>query len=108
MLKTPVGRGRVSSSGSNRLPIPNTSDGLPDLRDIAEQICATAYIDGKTEGVYSAVFNVLAKRLHVSEQTLNLAVATGIARGWLRQGSNQVELTAAGIYVGKLTLKLPT
>jgi hypothetical protein len=108
MLKATDPRGRSTSSRSSRARVSDTSDGRPDLGDIAEQICATAYIDGKTQGVFAATFTVLAKRLSISEQTLNLAVAAGISRGWLRQGANRVELTAAGIYVGKLTLKLPT
>ena len=114
MPKSPMDRALVPRSKPRRLNVPSTSDGLPDLQDIAEQICATAYIDGKTDidgktgGVFAAAYNVLAHRLSISDQTLNLALAAGISRGWLRQGSNQIELTASGIYVGKLTLKLPT
>jgi transcription initiation factor TFIIIB Brf1 subunit/transcription initiation factor TFIIB len=81
---------------------------LPKAADIVETICATAYTDGKTDGVYAAALDVLAQRLQISRQALNKALAAGIGRGWLRLGKDQIELTAAGIYIAKLALKLPT
>ena len=57
----------------------------------------------------------MAHRLKISQDALNEALVAGIGGGWLRHGSKgkgdgagQVELTAAGIYVAKLSLKLPT
>jgi hypothetical protein len=84
------------------------NDGLPRASDITEQICATAYTDGKTGGVYAARLDVLARRLEISNEILNQALALGIASGWLRQGTGQIELTASGIYVAKVVLNLPT
>jgi hypothetical protein len=81
---------------------------LPKAADIVETICATAYTDGKTDGVYAAALDVLAQRLQISRQALDKALAAGIGRGWLRLGTGQIELTAAGIYIAKLALKLPT
>lgn len=106
MPRSPLGNGVITAPVT---AVPRANEGLPDLADMAEQICAVTFIDGKTAGVFAASFSVLENRLGVSEQTLNLALATGIDRGWLRQrSSNLVELTASGIYVAKLTLKLPT
>jgi hypothetical protein len=106
MSKATIGHGRVTPSRMSG--VAGTTDGLPKPGDIAEQICATAYTDGKTGGVYAAALDVLARRLKISQEILNEALATGIGCGWLRQGSGQVELTAAGIYIAKLSLKLPT
>jgi hypothetical protein len=106
MRKATVGHGRVTTSHLSG--VAGMMDELPKPADIAEQICAIAYTDGKTGGVYAAALDVLAKRLQVSQQTLTEALAAGIGSGWLRQGTGQVELTAAGIYIGKLALNLPT
>jgi hypothetical protein len=106
MAKATIGHVRVTT-----LRLDGTAglgDGLPKPGDIAEQICATAYTDGKTGGVFSASVDVLARRLDVSQSILDEGVATGIGAGWLRQRGGQVELTAAGIYIAKLALKLPT
>ena len=106
MAKATIGHGRVTTSRLSG--VAGINDGLPKPGDIAESICATAYTDGKTGGVYAAALDVLAQRLEISPQTLNEALAAGIACGWLRQGARRIELTAAGIYIAKLTLKLPT
>jgi hypothetical protein len=88
-------------------------NGLPKPGDIAEQICATAYTDGKTGGVFAVALVVLPRRLEISRAILDEGLAAGIGAGWLRHGTGtegmaRVELTAAGIYIAKLTLKLPT
>jgi hypothetical protein len=118
MTKPTAGHGRVTTSRLSG--VAGMTDGLPKPADIAEAICAIAYTDGKTGGIFAAALDVLAGRLQVSQQTLADALAAGIGSGWLRQGVGQemgkgarrgvgqVELTAAGIYVAKLTLKLPT
>jgi hypothetical protein len=106
MTKATVGHRRVTTSRSSG--VAGINGELPKAADIAETICATAYTDGKTDGVYAAALDVLAGRLHISRQTLDEALAAGIGRGWLRQGTGQIELTAAGIYIAKLALKLPT
>ncbi len=114
------GHGRVTISSG----VVGMADGLPKPADIAEAICAIAYTDGKIGGVYAAALDVLAGRLQVSQQALAEALAAGIGSGWLRkgigqgmdkgpgmgtrQGAGQVELTAAGVYIAKLVLKLPT
>lgn len=106
MAKATIGRGYVTTpraAGAAGL-----DDGLPRPGDIAEQICATAYTDGKTGGVYAAALDVLARRLEISQPILNDGLAAGLGAGWLRQRGTQVELTAAGIYIAKLALKLPT
>jgi hypothetical protein len=84
------------------------NDELPETSDIVESICTTAYCDGKTNGVYGTALDVLARRLQISQQALNKALVAGMSRGWLRLGMGQIELTAAGIYIAKLALKLPT
>jgi hypothetical protein len=106
MAKATIGHRRVTTSRLSG--VAGMNDGLPRAGDIAEQICATAYTDGKTGGVYAAALGVLARRLEVSQEILNQALAAGIANGWLRQGTGQIELTASGIYVAKAVLKLPT
>jgi hypothetical protein len=84
------------------------NDELPETADIVRSICTTAYTDGKTDGVYGAALNVLARRLQISQRALNKALVAGMSRGCLRQGTGQIELTAAGIYIAKLALNLPT
>jgi hypothetical protein len=106
MAKAMIGHGRVTPSRLSG--VAGINEGLPKPGDIAELICATAYTDGKTGGVFAAALDVLARRLQISPQTLNEALAAGIACGWLRQGAGRIELTAAGIYIAKLTLRLPT
>lgn len=106
MAKATIGPGRGTKPGLSG--VAGLNDGLPKPQDLAESICATAYTDGKTDGVFAVALDGLAKRLQLSQSTLNEALAAGIGSGWLRQGSGRVELTASGIYVAKLTLKLPT
>ena len=106
MPKATVGLGRVARSRLSG--VAGTFEGLPNPGDIAEQICATAYTDGKTGGVFSASLDVLAKRLAISQESLTKELAVGISAGWLRQGTDRVELTASGIYVAKVVLNLPT
>ena len=101
-----VGHRQVTTSRLSG--VAGMNDELPKAADIAESICATAYTDGKTDGVYAAALDVLAGRLQISQQTLDEALAAGIGHSWLRQGTGQIELSAAGIYVAKLALKLPT
>jgi len=111
MAKATIGHVRVATprlSGTAGM-----ASGLPKPGDIAEQICATAYTDGKTGRVYAAALDVLARRLDVSRALLNEGLAAGIGAGWLRHGSgaegtDRVELTAARVFIAKLTLKLPT
>jgi hypothetical protein len=86
-----------------------TNHGLPEIGKIVESICATAYTDGKTEGVYAVALTVLPRRLyHISQKALADALVAGIGLGWLRQGTGRIELTAAGIYIAKVVLGLPT
>jgi hypothetical protein len=106
MAKATIGHGRVTAQRLSG--VAGLNDGLPKPGDIAEQICATAYTDGKTGGVYAVALDVLARRLEISQPILNEGLAAGIGAGWLRQGAGRVELTAAGVYIAKLTLKLPT
>ncbi len=111
MSKATFGHGRVTAQRLSG--VAGLNDGLPKPGDIAEQICAAAYTDGKTGGVYAAALDVLARRLEVSQAILNEGLAAGIGAGWLRhcsgtEGTDRVELTAAGIYIAKLALKLPT
>jgi hypothetical protein len=106
MAKAMIGHGPVTPSRLSG--VAGINDGLPKPGDIAESICATAYTDGKTGGIYAAALDVLAQRLQISQLTLNEALAAGIACGWLRQGAGRIELTAAGVYIAKLALKLPT
>jgi hypothetical protein len=106
MRKATVGRRRGTTSRSSGVAGMNGEH--PNAADIVETLCATAYTDGKTDGVYAAALDVLAQRLQISQQTLDDALTAGIGRGWLRQGTVQIELTAAGIYIAKLALKLPT
>ncbi len=100
MSKATFGHGRVTAQRLSG--VAGLNDGLPKPGDIAEQICAAAYTDGKTGGVYAA-----------AQAILNEGLAAGIGAGWLRhcsgtEGTDRVELTAAGIYIAKLALKLPT
>jgi hypothetical protein len=81
---------------------------LSKAADIVETICATAYTDGKTDGVYAAGLDGLAQRLQISQRALNKALFAGMGRGCLRHGTGKIELTAAGIYIAKVALKLPT
>ena len=111
MSKATIGHGRVTMPRLSG--VAGLNDGIPKPGDIAEQICATAYSNGKKAGVFAAALDVLARRLDVSQAILNEGLAAGIGAGWLRHGSgiegtDRVELTAAGIYIAKLTLKLPT
>jgi hypothetical protein len=108
MAKANIGHGRVTTPRLSGVAGPINASPKPG--DIAEQICATAYRDGKTEGVYAATLDVLARRLVISRPYLNEGMSAGIGAGWLRPGTGagQVELTAAGIYIAKLSLKLPT
>jgi hypothetical protein len=85
MTKATVGHRRVTISRSSGVAGMNGE--LPKAADIVETICATAYTDGKTDGVYAAALDVLAQRLQVSQQTLSEALVAGIGRGWLRQGT---------------------
>jgi hypothetical protein len=106
MTKATNRRRRVTTSRSSGVAGMNGEH--PNAADIVETICATTYTDGKTDGVYTAALDVLAQRLEISQKTLNEALVTGIDRGWMRQSTGQIELTAAGIYIAKLALKLPT
>ena len=111
MAKATIGHVRVTTPRPSG--VAGLNDGLPQPGDIAERICATAFTDGKTEGVFAAVLDVLSRRLDIPQAILNEGLAAGLGAGWLRQGSGtggagRVELTAAGIYIAKLTLKLPT
>jgi hypothetical protein len=110
MTNATIGDGRATTSrfsGSAGL-----NDRLRHHFDVAEVICAIVYTDGKADGAYAAAQGVLAARLKASDHAVLQAVAAGIGYGWLRHGSGQrageIELTASGIYIAKLTLKLPT
>lgn len=105
MAKAAIGHGRVAKSGLSG--VAGLNEGPPPP-NVAESICAAAYAEGKTDGVFAVVLEGLAGRLQLSEKCLTEALAAGIGCGWLRQGNRRVELTAAGIYVAKLALKLPT
>ena len=106
MAKAIIGHVRVATPRLDGAA--DLDDGLPKPGDIAEQICATAYIDGKTGGVYAASLDILPRRLEISQPILDEGLVAGIGAGWLRQHGRQVELTAAGIYIAKMALKLPT
>ena len=77
-------------------------------RNVAESVCAIAYGDGRTGGVYAAALSGLARRLKLPQRTIDDALTVGESSGWLHRRDGQIELTAAGLYIAKLSLKLPT
>lgn len=86
----------------------NSTNRAVEPREVAEAICAIAYKDGRTDGVYGAALSILSQRLSLPQRTIDEALLAGENAGWLRRGDGQVELTAAGLYMAKLVLKLPT
>jgi hypothetical protein len=84
------------------------NDRLTESRDVAESICAIAYTDGRIGGVYAAALDVLPRRLNFPRKTIDEALIAGESFGWFRRRDVQIELTAAGLYMAKLVLKLPT
>lgn len=86
----------------------NTSGQCSDLRDIAEKICSVAYLDGKSNGLFSATVDILACRLQQPLHKIERAICEGEKEGLFRRRSKGVELTSTGIYFAKLLLKLPT
>jgi len=77
-------------------------------REVAESICAIAYRDGRIGGLYAAALDVLPPRLNLPQQAVDDALVVAENSGWLRRRNGQIELTAAGLYIAKLSLKLPT
>lgn len=106
MSKVTIGHGRVATSRLSGVAGPTVKPADP--RDVAEAICAIAYSDGRIGGVYVAALDVIARRLNLPQQTIDAALDTGESCGWLRRGDGQIELTAAGLYIAKVMLKLPT
>jgi hypothetical protein len=110
MSKATINHGRVTSSRGSGVAGMNDgmNDRIVEARDVAEVICAIAYRDGKTGGVYAAALDILTRRVNLPQRTIDEALLAGENCGWLRRGSRQIELTAAGLYIAKLVLKLPT
>ena len=106
MTKSTIGHGRVTVSRSSGVTGMNDISG--DARDDAVSICVITYSDGKTGGVYAALLNVLPTRLNLPRKTIEKALLAGENCGWLRRRDGRVELTAAGLYMAKMTLNLPT
>lgn len=106
MSRVTIGHGRVTPSRLSG--VAGMNDKVAEPRDVAESICAIAYRDGRTGGVYAAAFDVLPRRLNLPQQKIDAALVAGENCGWLRRRDGQVELTAAGLYMAKLVLKLPT
>jgi len=106
MSRVTIGHGRVTPS--RRSGVAGMNDRIIEARDVAELICAIAYRDGRTGGVYAAALEILPRRLNLPQRTIDEALVAGENGGWLRRHDGRVELTAAGLYVAKLVLKLPT
>lgn len=98
-------RGRVTAS---RVSSTGKSDKPADPRAVAEAVCAIAYNGGKTGGVYATTPAIVQHRLRLPAPAVEAGVEAGISWGWMRRPNGQIELTAAGLYMAKLVLKLPT
>ena len=106
MSRVTIGHGRVTPSRLSG--VAGMNDRVTEPRDVAEAVCALAYRDGRTGGVYAAAVDALGRRLSLPQPAIDAALVEGENGGWLRRRNGQVELTAAGIYMAKLVLKLPT
>jgi hypothetical protein len=106
MSRVTIGHGRVTPSGLSG--VAGMNDRIVEPRDVAEAICALAFRDGRTGGVYAAALDALPRRLSLPQAAIDAGVVAGENGGWLRRRDSQVELTAAGLYMAKLVLKLPT
>ena len=106
MSKATKGHGRVTEARLSGTA--GTSDKVSKPRDVAELICAVAYTNGGTGGVFSAGLSVLPRRLKLPQRIIDDGLSEGEACGWLRRRDDRVELTAAGVYTAKVSLNLPT
>ena len=106
MSKATIGHGRVTTSRLSG--VAGLNGRVVELQDVAESVCAIAYKDGRTGSVYAAALDVLPARLNLPLRTIDKALTLAENSGWLRRRDGRIELTAAGLYIAKLSLNLPT
>ena len=74
---------------------------------VAANICALIVLRQEAPGRFAMPVDELSKAAHLPPAELEAVIAWAVEHDWLRRGSTDVELKAAGIYVAKEVLNLP-
>ena len=75
---------------------------------LAQDVCAGTYSRGAVKGRFVVVPRRAKRELRASNKALVSAIRYGSMQSWLQQKEQQIVLTAAGVYIAKLRLSLPT
>jgi hypothetical protein len=78
-----------------------------EVRELAANLCAIVFLNGKSEGRFAMSERVLRKSSAMPMYRLEVAVTRAVESAWLRRRLGSVELTAAGVYVAKAHLDPP-
>ncbi len=77
------------------------------LEAVAADLCAMVFSSRTAAGGFTMRLSDLSKAAALPPDQLEAATNWAADQAWLRCGPDHVELTAAGIYVAKVTLDLP-
>lgn len=78
-----------------------------DLEVVAAELCATIFGRGSASGRFTIGLTELRRLTALPLDRLEAATAWATQHAWMRSDRDHVELSAAGIYVAKVTLDLP-
>jgi hypothetical protein len=102
--------GGMGSLGK-RLPIPTENGRSSAERAIAllaMNVCARTYSWGAVKGHFVVSPERAKRELVASDKALLSAIKYGSLHSWLRRKEQRIVLSAAGVYIAKLQLSLPT